>query len=518
MRVRFAPSPTGQLHVGNARTALFNWLLARRHGGRFILRIEDTDVERSTRESEKAIMQDLRWLGLDWDEGPDIDSRYGPYRQSERLHLYQKYASELLASDRAYHCFCPAAQLDAERPETPAGGRSARHTCTCGRLSPDQIRARLDAGERPAVRFRVPAERDVVFTDVVRGDVRFHTDVIVDPVIVRANGHPAYNFAVVVDDALMEVTHVIRGEDHISNTPRQILLYEALGFSRPVFAHLALVMGPDHSPLSKRHGATSVAEFRSKGYLPEALVNYLALIGWSPRGRADDSQETTVGRHDELLPALELARRFALEDVGHSAGVFDEEKLAWVNRHYLKVADLTRLAELSVPYFNEAGVRMSPDARGLAFLASVMTMANTSVDRLNQVAARLALLFDYDAERTLADPAVCPEMQGGEARAVVKALAEVLATAPPLDREGFRAVANQVKARTAQKGKALFHPIRIALTGRPDGPELDLAVPAIDRGAALPADAGIPKIIGNRERAAAFVAALENVHHGGSEF
>ena len=501
MRVRFAPSPTGQLHVGNARTALFNWLLARGRGGTFILRIEDTDVERSTRESEAAILEDLRWLGLDWDEGPDTGGPRGPYRQSERLHLYQRYASELLASDRAYYCFCTAAQLEAGRQEALASGRPALYACTCRRLSREQAQARIGAGEHPAVRFRVPAERDVVFTDVVRGDVRFHTDVISDPIIVRADGHPAYNFAVVVDDALMDVTHVIRGEDHISNTPRQILLYEALGFTPPTFAHLALVMGPDHSPLSKRHGATSVAEFRSKGYLPEALVNYLALIGWSPRGHGGDDEE--------LMPALELARRFALEDVGHSAGVFDEEKLAWVNRHYLKIADLMRLAELSVRYFNEAGMRMSPDRRGLEFLASALTMANVSVDRLNQVPARLALLFAYDAEAALRDPDVASEMRAEGARDVVTALAEELTTAPRLDRETFRAVANQVKARTAQKGKALYHPIRIALTGRPDGPELDLAVPAIDRGAELPPDAGIPKIIGNRERAAAFVRAIE---------
>src|SRR5438034_4957632 len=218
----------------------------------------------------------------------------------------------------------------------------------CRRVSREQAEARIGAGEHPAVRFRVPAERDVVFTDVVRGDVRFHTDVISDPIIVRADGHPAYNFAVVVDDALMDVTHVIRGEDHISNTPRQILLYEALGFAPPAFAHLALVMGPDHSPLSKRHGATSVAEFRSKGYLREALVNYLALIGWSPRGAA---RGRAAEDDAEVLPVDELARRFSLEDVGHSAGVFDEDKLAWVNRHYLKMEDPDRLAELAVPYF-----------------------------------------------------------------------------------------------------------------------------------------------------------------------
>ena len=399
MRVRFAPSPTGRLHVGNARTALFNWLLARGSGATFILRIEDTDTERSTRESENAIVRDLRWLGLEWDEGPEIGGSRGPYRQSERLHLYQSYAKELMSTSRAYYCFCSADQLEADRQEAVAAGRPARYAGTCRRLLTEEVHARLAAGQRAAIRFKVPDDQEVVFTDLVRGEVRFHTDVIGDLIILRADGYPAYNFAVVVDDALMEVTHVIRGEDHISNTPRQLLLYEALGFTPPAFAHLALVMGPDHSPLSKRHGATSVAEFRARGYLPEALVNYLALLGWSPRG----------GDGNELMPAHELARRFSLDRVGHSAAVFDEEKLAWVNRHYLKTADPIRLAELSVPFFSKAGYDMAPDEPAIEFLASIMSMATASVDRLKEVPARLAFLFSFSAERA---PRVPPTLHG----------------------------------------------------------------------------------------------------------
>jgi glutamyl-tRNA synthetase/nondiscriminating glutamyl-tRNA synthetase len=499
MRVRFAPSPTGHLHVGNARTALFNWFLARGSGGTFILRIEDTDVERSTLVSEASIMRDLTWLGLDWDEGPDVGGPRGPYRQSERLHLYGSYAKELLAGSHAYYCFCSREQLEAERQEALATGRPARYSGRCRSLASEEVNLRIAAGERPAIRFRVPENREVVFTDAVRGEVRFHTDVIGDPVIVRAEGVPAYNFAVVVDDALMEITHVIRGEDHISNTPRQILLYEALGFTPPTFAHLSLVMGPDHTPLSKRHGATSVDEFRAKGYLPEAVVNYLALIGWSP------------GSNDELLPAGELAKRFSIEAVTLSAGVFDEEKLAWVNRHYLKQASAFKLAELSVPYFQHAGIDIRPTPIALEYLASAMPIASESVDRLDQIPARLSTLFTYAADAAVADETIRAEMMTDGARAITRVFADELASGPRLDREKFRAAANAVKARTGQKGRALFHPIRIILTGRAEGPELDLIVPAIDRGAELPSDSGIPQIIGARERAAQFARALDLV-------
>ncbi len=385
MRLRFAPSPTGQLHVGNARTALFNALLARGQGGAFVLRIEDTDMERSTRESERAIIEDLRWMGLDWSEGVEVGGQHGPYRQSERLHIYRAHAVELVALGHAYHCFCSEEQLEADRQAALKDGRPPKYAGRCRNIPRDEAHRRIENGEKAVIRFRVPENRDVVFNDVVRGEVRFSTDVIGDPVLVRSDGVPAYNYAVVIDDAMMKVTHVIRGEDHISNTPRQILLYEAFGWKPPIFAHVSLVMGPDHSPLSKRHGATSVKEFRERGYLPEALTNYLALIGWSP------------GEGEELLPLEELAKRFRLEDVGHSAGVFDVEKLAWVNRHYLKLAAPDRLATLSVPYFQREGWLANPTPESFAYLAEVVPLAAASVDRLEQVPARLRFLFDYSA-------------------------------------------------------------------------------------------------------------------------
>jgi len=492
MRLRFAPSPTGLLHVGNARTALFNWLLARGRGGTLILRIEDTDVERSTSESEQGILSDLRWLGLDWDEGPDVGGPHGPYRQSERLDLYRSYANELIEQGRAYYCFCPAELLEADRRAALESGRPPQYSGRCRDLSPESAAERLALGEPAVVRFRVPRDRTVTFEDIVRGTVQFETGVIGDPVLLRSDGHPAYNFAVVVDDALMRVTHVVRGEDHISNTPRQVLLYEALKFEPPVFAHLALVLGPDHTPLSKRHGATSVSEFRSRGYLPEALVNYLALLGWSPGGG------------DEVLPAPELARRFALEDVGHSAAVFDVEKLAWVNRHYLRTADPSRLAALALPHLQAAGFVRQDTVEARAYLADVVPLASGSVDRIEQVAPRLGFLFEFDPARACANPEVQAVLSEAGAREVIAALAGELAAAPRLDRERFRAAAGRVKAATGRKGKHLFHPIRVALTGEAGGPELDLAVPAIDRGAELPAECGLAPVLGCRERAARF--------------
>jgi glutamyl-tRNA synthetase len=497
MRLRFAPSPTGQLHVGNARTALFNWLLARGQGGTFIVRIEDTDLERSTRESEQAMLDDLRWMGLEWTEGVEAGGDYGPYRQTERLHIYRAHAVELMAKGHAYHCFCSPQRLEEDRQAALREGRPPQYVGRCREIPRDEARRRVGNGEPAAIRFRVPDRREgqeVSFNDLVRGHVRFGTDVIGDPVIVRAGGVPAYNFAVVIDDALMGITHVVRGEDHISNTPRQILIYEAFGWTPPAFAHVSLVLGPDHAPLSKRHGATSVKEFRDRGYLPEALTNYLALIGWSP------------GEGEELVPIEELARRFRIESVGHSAGVFDVDKLAWVNRYYLKAAPPDRLAHLSVPYLRQHGWVTEPAPADVAFLEKIIPVAAASVDRLEQIPARLAFLFDYSATRALEQPDIRAEAFA--ARHVITGLAEELRQSGRLiDQDAFRAAAARVRDRSGQKGKALFHPIRLALTGESEGLELDIAVPAIEAGAALQAS-GIRPILGAAERASAFASAL----------
>ena len=462
MRVRFAPSPTGQLHVGNARTALFNWLLARGQNGTFILRIEDTDLERSTRASEQAILDDLRWMGLQWDEG--VDSGRPVRRRTARPNACSPTSITRIgccAEGKGYYCFCSPETLDAHRKAQLAAGLPPKYAGTCRHIPADEAARRKAAGEAPVVRLKVPEGRSVTFNDVVRGEVTFHTDVIGDPVLVRSDGIPAYNFAVVIDDALMKVTHVIRGEDHISNTPRQILLYEAFGYTPPVFAHLSLVMGPDHAPLSKRHGATSVKEFRDKGYLPEALVNYLALIGWSP------------GQNEELLPADELARRFRLENVAHSAGVFDEDKLAWANRHYLKLCAPDRLASLAERYLRERGqIAGELAAESRAWLEWVLPNMAASIDRLPQLADRLAHGVHVQRGATLANPDLAKELRepGATAWRARSRRSSRRCAAGSSTRRPFRAAANRVKDKTGQKGKALFHPIRLDPDRRIGGP------------------------------------------------
>src|SRR5947199_7665221 len=387
IRARFAPSPTGQIHVGNARTALFNWLFVRRQGGIFVLRIEDTDLERSEARYETQLLNDLKWLGLDWDEGPDIGGPYGPYRQTDRMEIYRTTALRLVQERKAYYCFCSAEELERERQQAVAEHKPQIYSGKCRSLDPDEAQRRVTDGEAAAIRLKIP-EHPIKFHDLVHGAVEFASEVVSDLIIVRSSGVPVYNYVVVIDDAEMKITHVVRGDDHLSNTPKQVALYEALGLPVPEFAHLSTILGPDRERLSKRHGATSIANFRDMGVLPEALMNYLALLGWAPSG----------GTRETFTPQ-ELVKEFSLERVTASPAIFDMEKLYWLNRHYIKAADPRRIVELSLPYFRHAGLLPESDNPELhAWIEKIVALLVPYVDRLDQLPEKAALFFSYDAQ------------------------------------------------------------------------------------------------------------------------
>ena len=339
VRVRIAPSPSGNLHVGTARTALFNYLFAKKNGGKYVLRIEDTDLDRSSQAYIDNIYDSLKALGLDWDEGPDVGGPYGPYQQSERFDIYPKYAQKLIEAGYAYECFCTQEELDAEKEESIQNKRAHKYSGKCANLSEEE-KAKLRAeGRKPSIRFKVPAG-ETAFDDMVKGHLHFDNELIGDFVIMKSNGTPTYNFAVVIDDMEMKISHIIRGEDHISNTAKQIMIYEALGAEIPEFGHLGMILAPDRSKLSKRHGATAVSEFVEKGYLTDALVNFVALLGWSP----SDSQE---------IKALdEIAADFRIHEVSSSNSIFEYDKLNWMNGQYIKKMDLTKLTEMVKPYLS----------------------------------------------------------------------------------------------------------------------------------------------------------------------
>lgn len=455
VRVRFAPSPTGYLHVGNARTAIFNYLYTHKHGGKFILRLEDTDFERSTRESEELIMRDLRWLGISWDEGPDMEGPYGPYRQSERLDIYRDCAQKLIKTGDAYYCYCTPEELETQRRELLAQKAIARYTGKCRNLSVNEQKSLKDQGRCPTIRFRVKEDLIIAVVDAIRGEVSFNTQVIGDFVLVRSDGVAAYNFAVVVDDALMEINHVIRGEDHLSNTPRQILLQQALGFSQPQFAHLPMILGPDHTRLSKRHGANSVGEFRESGILPEALVNYLVLLGWSP------------GDDREILGMEEMIEEFSLSHVAKSAAIFDRAKLIWMNGHYIRKADLEQLVEGCLPYLKQAGyISENPSAEEEKKVFAIIATIQDSLDTLSDVTEQAGIFFQPAS--LSAEASQIAE----EGKNVIACFAKKLADVKKTDRETFKTLLNQVQAETGIRGKNLFMPVRVALTGQTHGPDL----------------------------------------------
>ncbi len=458
VRVRFAPSPTGYLHIGNARTALFNWLFARHHHGTFILRIEDTDVERSTQESDQLILEDMKWLGLDYDEGPDKGGAFGPYRQSMRLHLYREYAQKLVDAGKAYPCFCTEEELEAEKQKLLAAGRMPVYSGKCRNLSQEEVERRKAAGIPFALRFKVDPWGSVGFQDWVRGEVVFEKQYIGDFVILRSDGIAPYNFAVVIDDALMQITHVIRGEDHISNTPRQLLLYEALGFQPPQFAHLSMILGPDHTRLSKRHGATSVAQYREAGYLPDALINYLALLGWTPESG------------QEIISREEMIRQFSLKRVSKSAAVFDIMKLNWINGNYIRNEDIKKLTALALPYYQRAGmVSNQPTSEELSKLERVIQVTRGYVETLSQLPEHAWIFYTSRLEWSEEAKEI---LKTDSARRVIKVLQEELKGIEEITPDTSKNLLAHLKAKTGSGGKNLYLPIRAALTGQTHGPEL----------------------------------------------
>ncbi len=495
VRVRFAPSPTGFLHVGNIRTALFNWLVARHNGGTFILRVEDTDAERSRPEYEKRVLEDLLWLGLEWDEGVDRPGPYGPYRQTDRYDIYRDYAHRLLARDKAFHCFCTDEDLERERKEQQARSEMPRYSGRCRYLPRAEAEARLAAGEPAALRLRV-RPGTVGFSDLVYGRIDIETAQISDPVILRSDNSPTYNFSCVVDDVLMRISHVIRGEGHLSNTHRQILIYEALEAPVPQFAHLSTVLGPDGQKLSKRHGATSVEEFRIQGYLPEALANYLALLGWAP---PEEGQE--------ILALDQIARLFELSRVSRSPAIFDQAKLDWMNRTYISRMSSEQLAARAAGYFSAAG--QIPAQAGdavLQWLALVVDAVRTHADHLDQLPKETSIIFGFETDPPGLDPDARETLRHPAALAVAQEFTRRVEERETVTPEGYREILSQVKEATKQKGKGLFHPIRAALTGRGSGPELEKLVPIYEEGSRL----DLPRrVMSCRERLRAVLNSIE---------
>jgi nondiscriminating glutamyl-tRNA synthetase len=496
VRVRFAPSPTGQLHIGNVRTALFNWLFARQKRGTFVLRIEDTDVERSEARYETQLLEDLKWLGLDWDEGPDVGGPYPPYRQSDRMEIYHASAQRLLQEHKAYYCFCTAEELEREREQAKAEQRQPIYSGKCRRLDRAEAERRRAAGEPAAIRLEIP-EHPIKFHDIVRGEVEFSNEVVSDPIIVRSSGMPVYNYVVVIDDAAMKITHVIRGDDHLSNTPKQVALYEALGLATPEFAHLSTILGPDRERLSKRHGATSVANFREMGILPEALMNYLALLGWAPSGG-----------DREIFPKAELIKEFDLRRVTPSPAIFDTEKLYWLNRHYIKQSPRDRIHGLGNAFLQRAGL-LPPEMNQevSAWAAGVVELLAPYVDKLDQLPDRARIIFRFDAAAALAAPENAEVFSSPAAAAVIEAFARRASGESAWSAERFNAVMNEIKTETGAKGKDLFHPVRIVLIGSHSGPAFDKLIPLIETGSRLELPAHVKSM---RERVEEFMGAWKH--------
>ena len=458
VRTRFAPSPTGFLHIGGARTTLYNWLFARRHKGDFVLRIEDTDEVRSTGDSVTAILDSIKWLGLDWDEGPITETTdkgpHSPYYQMQRVHIYRKYLDQLVAAGKAYKCYCTKEELDAMRKLAQLEKRPPRYDGRCRDLTPDQQKAQEQAGKKFSYRFKMPQEGATIVEDKIRGNVSFENNLQQDLVIWKTTDGPTYNFACVVDDHLMEIGFVVRGDEHLSNTPSQIQIYYALGWQPPVFAHLSMILGPDGSKLSKRHGATSVLEYRDQGYLPHTMRNYLALLGWS----TSESQQ--------LFTDEDLISKFNLEGCQKSPATFDTVKLNWMNGEYIRQTPVDELITLAEPFLEKAGLKGLPGPD----LKKVISLEHEKFKLLSEIPPLIEffykpVVFDQKAfDKVLKAPG---------AKQVLLDLAEALQGFTPFEDKALEA---RIRQFVTEKGltNKVFHVIRVAVTGRTEGPTLFL--------------------------------------------
>ncbi|MHB0977549.1 MAG: glutamate--tRNA ligase [Candidatus Aquicultorales bacterium] len=457
VRVRFAPSPTGHLHLGSARTAIFNWLFARHSNGDFILRIEDTDRTRSTEVFEKAIVEQVAWLGLNWDEGPDVGGAFGPYRQSERSSIYEEKAKALLEQGAAYHCYCTPEELEVSRQEQIQAGKPPRYSGRCLRLSDDRIAAYIAEGRKASLRFKTPAE-EIIVHDLLRGEVRFDGADIGDFIIVRSDGSAGFNFAVVVDDGEMKITHVIRGNDHLPNTARHAALFKALGYDLPKFAHFGLIVADDGSKLSKRHGAVSVFEYREAGYLPEALNNYLALLGWTPPG-------------DEVLGLEELAAAFELGGLSKGPIIFERQRLDWFNGRHLRALGKEQAARLAIPYLQAERLPVDDFDR----VVEAVDAARENAVLLSDIPAYARIFLgpyevEEEARAELAKPHV-PQ--------VLEAFRSLVVGSEEWNEEAVNGILSAMRETFKPlgiRGRDLFHPVRVALTGREIGPDLVRAI------------------------------------------
>ncbi len=460
IRVRFAPSPTGYLHLGNARTALFNYIFARHENGKLILRIEDTDKERSKKEYEEMLIDDLKWLGINWDEGPDIGGEYGPYRQSERTDIYYEYIEKLKGTGHIYKCYCTPEELEEERKKALAEGKPPRYSGKCRNLTKEE-QEKLEKEGKPYVwRFRVPDNEVIEFEDLIKGIISINVNEFGDFVIVRSDGSPVYNFVVVIDDALMKITHVIRGEDHLSNTPKQILIYRALGFETPKFAHLPIILGEDRSKLSKRHGAVSLRAFRDDGYVSEAMFNGLALLGWHPKG---DS---------EVILPEEIIKEFDIKDIHNAPAVFDRAKLKWLNGVYIReILDLDDLTSRAVPFFENCGYKADFD-----YYKKVIQAIRDSIETLMDIEERAKPFFidDFHYEE---DAKTWLETEEGYN--VIQAFYEKIKDLDTITKDDFKKTTKEIQKELKIKGKNLFMPIRVALTGKTSGVDIATLVEVI---------------------------------------